>query len=279
MLGKLKAWCCIWAGRKRLFVTASIKFSSIKGLLKMQHLKRKKKKNISQTSTIFEWVYVASACESTCMQSFCNLPKVCWLRKVTKPLGAIYKNNKIIYVPGDILSQATVPHTQNHSTLLWIQLSKPRFLPWHCIYQEIQSTDLWLPQAEQCREQTVNVPRAEPARQCLYPKSNSGTLQSYKWHFKVLKSTSCLRSYLAMTLSPRLLTKLALGDNCRGLQPSITKSKVNTTKQWQLESRWERIESASDGSASVFSALISQVLNQPFNIIWILSILLPQFTL
>lgn len=99
------------------------------------------------------------------------------------------------------------------------------------------------------------MPRAEPARQCLYPKSNSGTLQSYKWRFKVLKSTSCLRSYLAMTLSPRLLTKLALGDNCRGLQPSITKSKVNTMKQWQLESRWERIESASDGSASVFSAL------------------------
>lgn len=62
----------------------------------------------------------------------------------------------------------------------------------------------------------AQMPPAEPARRCLSPQSNSGTLRSYEWHFKVLKSASRLRSYLAMTLSPSPLTKLALGDNCRG---------------------------------------------------------------
>lgn len=67
-----------------------------------------------------------------------------------------------------------------------------------------------------CREvQSADAP-AEPARRCLSPRSNSGTPQSYERRFKVLQSASCLRSYLAVTLPPRPLTKLALGDNRRG---------------------------------------------------------------
>lgn len=131
----------------------------------------------------------------------------------------------------------------------------------------MQSTDPRLPQAERCREQTVTAPRAEPARRCLYPKSNSGTLQSYKWHFKVLKSTSCLRSYLAMTLSPSLLTQAALTGGRRASQPSRTKSKVNTTKRWQSESRWERTESAND-RALVCSALRIPGVESAFQYNW-----------
>lgn len=69
------------------------------------------------------------------------MPDASELRKVPKPLGAIYKSGELISAAGDILSRATALRSQNHCQLLRVQLCEPGVLPRRCIYRESPSAD------------------------------------------------------------------------------------------------------------------------------------------
>lgn len=207
MLGKLKAWSCIRAGRKRQFVTVSIKFSFLKGLLKMQHLKKPWKQVPYLREDMLRLSMSQHEQSTDALHATFLMVKKCYNSN-----HYCLTQQNIISLPHGISIQTRVLSTNSHSALIQVQLAKSSWLSWHSVYRETQCKKLSLTASKWCREQTVNRWGQNLLGNAFIQWGMLELCKVTRWHFKVLKSTSCLWSYLTVTLSPRLLTPPALGS-------------------------------------------------------------------